>query len=167
MGYPINLDEIPTISLQHELARRMKLREAEKCDYCERPCSDPVCRFPNRHYAVHQDTEPMTVMSASVHPSKFRADLKLMGFTANQRVVLSVVQVPNNGTTRLIAGAYIERLNQPKLPTEKQIGRTYILMNEHYKLLKFDQSEATLENASGQIVVVLLNGEFFYDAVLK
>jgi hypothetical protein len=49
MSYPKSLDEYSEADLLGELAKRKRLREAGKCDYCERPYKTSPCRFPERH----------------------------------------------------------------------------------------------------------------------
>lgn len=51
MGYPKDLDEYSQEQLEHELERRRKAQEANKCDYCGRSPDQPACRFPERHQA--------------------------------------------------------------------------------------------------------------------
>jgi len=50
MGYPTDLDEIPTYKLKDEIARRQKLFDQGKCSYCERPHrSRPECMWEMHH----------------------------------------------------------------------------------------------------------------------
>jgi len=44
-----HLDELDEAVLLAELARRDRRRKAGVCDYCERPTSASLCRFPKRH----------------------------------------------------------------------------------------------------------------------
>ena len=47
------LDEYTDAQLEAELERRRWRRNAGLCDYCERPPTDPPCRFPERHKKPH------------------------------------------------------------------------------------------------------------------
>lgn len=50
MSYPIQLDEYDEATLREELARRDKMRELNRCDYCGRKYNaEPACRFGDRH----------------------------------------------------------------------------------------------------------------------
>jgi hypothetical protein len=49
MSLPRSLDEVTEAELLGELAKRKRLREAGKCDYCERPYKMSPCKFPGRH----------------------------------------------------------------------------------------------------------------------
>lgn len=49
MSYPIDLDEYTEEQLVTELRRRLAARKAGKCDYCNRPPTEPTCKFPERH----------------------------------------------------------------------------------------------------------------------
>jgi hypothetical protein len=49
MSYPLDLDEIGEERIKLELSQREQNRAAGLCDYCNRPPSSPVCKFPRRH----------------------------------------------------------------------------------------------------------------------
>lgn len=49
MSYPVDLDEYQGQKLTDELNRRKALRAQGLCDYCERPTTQPACKFPIRH----------------------------------------------------------------------------------------------------------------------
>lgn len=49
MSYPRSLDEYTEAELLGELAKRKRLREDGKCDYCGRGYAVSPCRFPERH----------------------------------------------------------------------------------------------------------------------
>lgn len=53
------LDEYTEKELQQELLRRVELRAAGKCDYCERYSGTTDCRFPDRHHDLR--SVPMQV----------------------------------------------------------------------------------------------------------
>lgn len=49
MSYPRDLDEYSDVELVGEVTRRKEARAKGLCDYCNRPVSEPSCRFPLRH----------------------------------------------------------------------------------------------------------------------
>jgi hypothetical protein len=49
MGLLRSLDEHTEADLLGELAKRKRLREEGKCDYCERSYKTSPCKFPGRH----------------------------------------------------------------------------------------------------------------------
>lgn len=49
MSLPRDLDEIPSSELIAELSRRERLVMQNRCTYCSRLRTEPVCRFPARH----------------------------------------------------------------------------------------------------------------------
>jgi hypothetical protein len=56
VSYSLALDEYDEKRLKDELDRRQALREAGRCDYCERSYDEtPTCRFPDRHKRPVED----------------------------------------------------------------------------------------------------------------
>lgn len=68
MGTILGLDEYPENELHRELIARAMMRTRGRCDYCERPASDPPCRFPDRHaLAVLPGIEPRESLGIDPH----------------------------------------------------------------------------------------------------
>lgn len=49
MSYALDLDEFTDEQLHEELELRRRRRAKGRCDYCDRPYTQPACRFPKRH----------------------------------------------------------------------------------------------------------------------
>lgn len=61
MSLFLTLEEYSDMRLLEELYHRARMRDQGKCDYCERPGSEPACRFPDRHrLALKQPEEALS-----------------------------------------------------------------------------------------------------------
>jgi hypothetical protein len=49
MSYMKDLDEVDEKLLERELEDREVARSKGLCDYCGKPSSSPICKFPERH----------------------------------------------------------------------------------------------------------------------
>jgi len=63
MGYPLDLDEIPTVKLVAELARRNRAVANGLCAYCNQPIDTHTCRYEGKEADYHDSDQTRTAQA--------------------------------------------------------------------------------------------------------